>query len=85
MQEAAPLLPGVLWKEDAYDVAKDADVLVIITEWNEFRALQLERLAKIMRRPRIVDMRNVYNPTDAATAGFVYASIGRPAQRPSKA
>jgi len=78
MHEATPLLPGVAWKADAYDAAKDADVLVIITEWNEFRALQLERLAEIMKRPAIVDLRNVYNPIDAINAGFAYTSIGRP-------
>jgi UDPglucose 6-dehydrogenase len=80
MHEAKPLLPGVAWKENPYDVAAGADVLVIITEWNEFRALQLDRLAAIMKRPAIVDLRNVYNPADAAKAGFAYSSIGRPAK-----
>ena len=80
MHEAKPLLPGVVWKENPYDVATGADVLVIITEWNEFRALQLDRLAAIMKRPAIVDLRNVYNPADAAKAGFAYSSIGRPAR-----
>jgi UDPglucose 6-dehydrogenase len=80
MHEAKPLLPGVDWKENAYDAASDADVLVIITEWNEFRALQLDRLAAIMKRPAIVDLRNVYNPADAAKAGFAYSSIGRPSK-----
>jgi UDPglucose 6-dehydrogenase len=78
MHEAKPLLPGVAWKENPYDVAAGADVLVIVTEWNEFRALQLDRLATIMKRPAIVDLRNVYNPADAAKAGFAYSSIGRP-------
>jgi UDPglucose 6-dehydrogenase len=78
MHEAKLLLPGVAWKETAYDVAEGADVLVIITEWNEFRALQLDRLARGMKRAAIVDLRNVYNPADAAKAGFAYASIGRP-------
>jgi UDPglucose 6-dehydrogenase len=80
MHEAKPLLPGVVWKENPYDVATGADVLVIITEWNEFRALQLDRLAAIMKRPAIVDLRNVYNPADAAKAGFAYSSIGRPSR-----
>jgi len=78
MHEAATMLPGVEWKDGAYDAATGADVLVIITEWNEFRALQLDRLAEIMKRPAIVDLRNVYNPTEAAKAGFAYSSIGRP-------
>jgi UDPglucose 6-dehydrogenase len=80
MHEAKPLLPGVDWKENSYDAATGADVLVIITEWNEFRALQLDRLAGIMKRPAIVDLRNVYNPADAAKAGFAYSSIGRPSK-----
>jgi UDPglucose 6-dehydrogenase len=85
MHEAKTLLPGVNWKDGAYEVATGADVLVIITEWNEFRALQLDRLAEIMKRPAIVDLRNVYNPDDAAKAGFAYSSIGRPASRSSTA
>jgi UDPglucose 6-dehydrogenase len=85
MHEAKNLLPNVNWKDGAYDVAAGADVLVIITEWNEFRALQLDRLAEIMKRPAIVDLRNVYNPDDAAKAGFAYSSIGRPATRPAGA
>ncbi len=80
MHEAKPLLPGVDWKDDAYSVAAGADVLVIITEWNEFRALQLSRLAEIMKRPAIVDLRNVYNAGEAVKAGFAYSSIGRPAK-----
>jgi UDPglucose 6-dehydrogenase len=80
MHEAKPLLPGVDWKDGAYDVAAGADVLVIITEWNEFRALQLDRLAEIMKRPAIVDLRNVYNASEAVKAGFAYSSIGRPAK-----
>jgi UDPglucose 6-dehydrogenase len=80
MHEAKAMLPGVDWKDGAYEAATGADVLVIITEWNEFRALQLDRLAEIMKRPAIVDLRNVYNPADAAKAGFAYSSIGRPAK-----
>ena len=72
------LLRDVDFKDDAYAAAQDADALVIITEWNEFRALQLDRLAAIMKRPAIVDLRNVYNPADAVKAGFAYSSIGRP-------
>jgi UDPglucose 6-dehydrogenase len=83
MNEAKPLLPGVDWKDNAYAAATGADVLVIITEWNEFRALQLDRLANIMKQRQIVDMRNVYNPADAAKAGFAYSSIGRPATGPT--
>jgi UDPglucose 6-dehydrogenase len=78
MHEAKSILPAVDWKEDAYGAANSADVLVIITEWNEFRALSPERLGMIMKRKAIVDLRNIYNPEEMARAGFAYSSIGRP-------
>jgi UDPglucose 6-dehydrogenase len=78
MHEAAAILPGVAWTDDAYAAAADADVLVIITEWNEFRALSPERLSAVMRKKAIVDLRNIYNPDEMARAGFTYSSIGRP-------
>ena len=72
------LLPGVAWMEDAYAAAEGADVLVILTEWNEFRALDLARLARAMRHARMADLRNVYSPQDAAEAGFeAYTGVGR--------
>ncbi|MCF6292726.1 MAG: UDP-glucose/GDP-mannose dehydrogenase family protein [Robiginitomaculum sp.] len=77
MQEAGPLLPKVVWCEDAYDCAKDADVLVIITEWDQFRALQWSKINKVMPGKTIVDFRNIYNPEDLRALGFNYVSIGR--------
>jgi UDPglucose 6-dehydrogenase len=77
MTEAAHLLPGIEWGSDAYDVAKDADALVLITEWNEFRALDLSRLGDTMKARVLVDLRNVYRPEDVRAAGFAYSSIGR--------
>ena len=77
MHEAESLLPGVMWCEDAYDVASGADVLVLITEWNEFRALDLTRVAGSMNEPVLVDLRNVYRPEEVRSAGFRYSSIGR--------
>ena len=77
MHEAAPLLPGVHWCADPYDAASGADVLVIITEWNEFRALDLDRLGEAMQSRVIVDLRNVYRAEDVQAAGFQYSSIGR--------
>ena len=59
------------------------DALAILTEWNEFRALDLARLKPLMRAPVICDFRNIYNPSQVAAAGFYYCSIGRPALRPS--
>jgi len=77
--EGETLLPGVHWLEDAYKAAQNADLLVILTEWNEFRALDLKRLAKKMAAPRMADLRNIYEAKDAKRAGFeTYASIGRP-------
>jgi len=77
MHEAEALLPGVAWCSDAYDAATGADVLVIVTEWNEFRALDLERIGGIMAKRVIVDLRNVYRADEVRAAGFTYASIGR--------
>ncbi|MCC6244302.1 MAG: UDP-glucose/GDP-mannose dehydrogenase family protein [Gemmatimonadaceae bacterium] len=77
MHEATALLPDVHWCHDAYDAATGADVLVIITEWNEFRALDLAQLRAIMRTPAIVDLRNIYRPQLVRDAGFTYAGIGR--------
>ena len=59
-----------------------ADALVILTEWNEFRALDLERVRGLLKAPLIVDLRNVYEPDEVAAAGFRYVSIGRPAAAP---
>ena len=76
-KEGEALLPGVVWCTDAYEAAADADAVVILTEWNEFRALDLTRLAGAMARPAMADLRNVYDPKTARAAGFAYAAIGR--------
>lgn len=77
MREAGSMLPGVHWCSDAYDVADGADALALITEWNEFRALDLERVGRLMRARVLVDLRNVYPPEEASAAGFTYTGIGR--------
>ena len=77
-REGETLLPGVSWFDDAYKAVQNADALVILTEWNEFRALDLERMAKRMASPTMADLRNIYSPKDAKRAGFSsYVSIGR--------
>lgn len=77
-REGEHLLPGVQWMEDAYKAAQKADCVVILTEWNEFRALDLKKLAKKMTTPRMADLRNIYSAKDAKRAGFDgYTSIGR--------
>jgi UDPglucose 6-dehydrogenase len=82
MDEARKLLPDIEYCNDAYAALDRADALVIVTEWNEFRSLDLPRMRKSMRAPLIVDLRNIYNPADMAAAGFAYHSIGRAAVAP---
>jgi len=77
-REGDELLPGVNWVEDAYKATQNADAVVILTEWNEFRALDLKRLAKRMSTPVMADLRNIYSARDARRAGFQrYVSVGR--------
>ncbi|HQN51214.1 MAG TPA: UDP-glucose/GDP-mannose dehydrogenase family protein [Phenylobacterium sp.] len=75
--EAQHMLKDVAFKADAYEAAAGADVLVIITEWDQFRALDLNRLKATMKAPVLVDLRNIYKPEDVTSRGFKYASIGR--------
>jgi UDPglucose 6-dehydrogenase len=77
MSHAQVLMPKVTYCESAYHCAEGADALVIITEWEQFRALDLERLRQVMANPVIVDLRNVYRPGDMERHGFTYTSIGR--------
>jgi len=83
MAAARPLLPEVELVRDAYAAAEGADALVIVTEWDVFRALDLRRLAALMARPVLVDLRNIYPPADAVAAGFTYSSVGRGSIRQS--
>ena len=83
-EQAKPLLPGtVRYCRDALDAASGADALVVVTEWNEFRALSPERLKAAMRGNVVVDLRNVYDPAAMTAAGFCYHGIGRAAPAPS--
>ena len=76
--EGAKLLPSVEWSDDLYAAALGCDLVVLLTEWNEFRALDLKRIAAAMKLPRMADLRNVYSNEDAAAAGFErYVSVGR--------
>ena len=76
--EGADLLPGVNWFDDVYKAAQNAEALIILTEWNEFRALDLTLLAKRMSSPVLADLRNIYSEKEAKHAGFAaYTSIGR--------
>ena len=77
MEQAKSLLPDVVYCEDAYSCAEGADVLVIATEWEQFRALDLIRLKGVMNRAIVVDLRNIYQPETMKKYGFAYTSIGR--------
>ena len=77
MRAAEPLLPGVVLCKDAYQACEGADAAVIVTEWNQFRLLDLARVKASLRRPLIIDLRNVYEPDPLRKAGFEYTSVGR--------
>ena len=77
MERSRALLPDVDYMGDAYQVASGADALVVVTEWNEFRHLDLARIKQSMRRPVVVDGRNIYDPTTMKAMGFIYRGIGR--------
>jgi UDPglucose 6-dehydrogenase len=77
MAHAHHEFPGVAFADGPYDCAEGADALVIVTEWEQFRALDLERIKTSMKQPVLIDLRNVYRPDEMAQLGFVYDSIGR--------
>jgi UDPglucose 6-dehydrogenase len=77
MEQARPLLPGVTFVSGPYAAAEGADALAIVTEWDEFRALDLKRIAGLLRQPVLVDLRNIYPPEEAERAGLVYVGVGR--------
>jgi UDPglucose 6-dehydrogenase len=78
IEEAQKLMPELRYCEDAYDAAAGADVLVILTEWNSYRALDLKRIKTLMKAANIVDLRNIYRPDEMAQLGYRYVSLGRP-------
>ncbi len=78
MEEAAKHFDGVTFVEGAYECLTGCDIAAIITEWNQFRALDLERVAELVKGRTLVDLRNIYPPADVARAGLTYRSIGRP-------
>lgn len=79
MENSRTLFDSVTFCKDAYETAEGVDALVIATEWNEFRALNLERVKKVVRQPVIIDLRNVYDPTRMKAEGFAYTCVGRAA------
>lgn len=77
MEEAKHYLPDIEYAVDEYDAIKGADAMVIITEWNQFRALDMEKVKSILASPKIADLRNVYEPKDMRAMGFEYVGVGR--------
>ncbi|MDE1915717.1 MAG: UDP-glucose/GDP-mannose dehydrogenase family protein [Sphingomonadales bacterium] len=78
MEAAAPLMPEVAMKTSAYAAIEGADAVVLVTEWDAFRALDMERVKKLVKTPVLVDLRNVYQPDEMRAKGFAYTSVGRP-------
>jgi len=81
MDEAKKLMPELVYCRDAYQAMEGADALILLTEWNEFRALDLGRVKALLASPLVIDLRNIYQPQEMAAAGLSYLSIGRPARR----
>jgi UDPglucose 6-dehydrogenase len=77
MDEARKCLPDIEYAVDEYDAIRGADILVIITEWNQFRALDMERVKSLLNAPKIADLRNIYEPEDMRELGFEYVGVGR--------
>ncbi len=82
MEQAGPMMPNVELATSAYDCVKGADAMVIVTEWNEFRALDMRRVKSLLKSQVVVDLRNIYRPDEMARHGFRYLSIGRPSVEP---
>ena len=78
MDKARALFPGIRYGADPYEVAKDADALLLVTEWEEFLRLDWERVRGLMARPLLLDGRNLLDPTEMRALGFEYHSVGRP-------
>ena len=79
MEEAKKVMQDVVWCGDVYEAINGSDAAVIVTEWNEFRSLDFERMKKTMKSLVLVDLRNIYDPDHVRAAGFAYSCVGRPA------
>jgi UDPglucose 6-dehydrogenase len=83
LEEACQILQGLVPCKDAYEAAQGADALILMTEWNQFRTLDFDRLKPLLRQPIFFDLRNVYEPDRVAAFGFRHISVGRPSKAPS--
>ena len=77
MEVARPILPAIEMFDDPYEMAKDCDGVMIVTEWNEFKQLDLDQLKSLLKKPVVFDGRNIYDPHLMKEKGFVYQAIGR--------
>ena len=77
MEAAAKLMPKVTYCGDAYEVAKGSDALILVTEWDEFKNLDMKKVSSLMTRPVFIDCRNFYDPEEMMQNGFIYEGIGR--------
>jgi UDPglucose 6-dehydrogenase len=82
MAACREILPEVAYCDGVVEAAENADGLIILTEWNQFRKLDFEHLRRVMRQPLVVDLRNLYDPVETARAGFRYVSVGRATAEP---
>lgn len=78
MENAKKILPHIIYCQDTYEAAKDCDALIFVTEWNQFRSLDLDKVKRLMKSPTVVDLRNIYHPEKMREKGFNYTSVGRP-------
>jgi UDPglucose 6-dehydrogenase len=78
MEQAKKELPDIEYCDDPYACARGADAMVVVTEWVQYRTLDLERLKKEMAQPVVIDLRNIYRPDELARHGFTYVGVGRP-------
>jgi len=83
MEVAKRILPEITYCQDAYEVAKDSDALITVTEWNEFRHLDMARIKELMRQPVLIDGRNIYDPQQLGQLGFIYRGVGRGYEEPA--
>ena len=84
LEEAAQMLPGLISCRDAYETATGVDALILMTEWNEFRNLDFVRLRTLVRKPILIDLRNIYDSSRVTSFGFRHISVGRQAKDPDQ-
>jgi len=77
MESAAKLMPTVTYCADAYEVAKGSDAIILVTDWDEFKELDMRRICSLMKCPILIDGRNFYDPEEMTQAGFIYEGVGR--------